>query len=553
MPRWIVAAAIVVVWTFFSSVPGADAHAVLQSSNPADQSVVSSSPPKITLTFGEIVSIGPGAIRVFDCRGKRVDQGVATHDKTANEVEIGLRPDLPKGSYAVAWRVVSSDSHPVHGGFVFSVGRPGDVGGLGQYLTTSSQPVWEGVGSALRAIGYLASFMVVGGVLFGAFAETDPERRRRVGGLLGVIGMLGVVVAVLQVPVQAVLAADLGVGSLVRPGVAAQVLGEGVALTLIGTSLAVLVALATRWARSTAQLRVGAVASVAVLAGAFVASGHTRSTSPTWLVMIVDAVHVVGGTVWVGGLAVLIWTLRDRRRGSRSGPPEDPVDAAVVVVRFSHLASGAILAVGGSGLVLAWLEVGSRHGMVSTGYGRLVLAKIVSLSLIAALGAFNHFRLVPAVQAKPDRRLGWAKLGRTMRFEAIGMVVILGLTGVLVNTIPARTVVAQQTLYSVTAKIGTGTVNVVIDPARTGPTTLHLYLLDAQGRPDGQVKSMNVQLTETKFDIGPIERPLLKAGPGHYLTNGQLFTVPGTWKVTAEVRVDEFTENTATFEVQVRG
>ena len=141
MPRWIVAAAIVVVWTFFSSVPGADAHAVLQSSNPADQSVVSSSPPKITLTFGEIVSIGPGAIRVFDCRGKRVDQGVATHDKTANEVEIGLRPDLPKGSYAVAWRVVSSDSHPVHGGFVFSVGRPGDVGGLGQYLNTSSQPV----------------------------------------------------------------------------------------------------------------------------------------------------------------------------------------------------------------------------------------------------------------------------------------------------------------------------------------------------------------------------------------------------------------------------
>jgi len=96
-------------------------------------------------------------------------------------------------------------------------------------------------------------------------------------------------------------------------------------------------------------------------------------------------------------------------------------------------------------------------------------------------------------------------------------------------------------------------VNLVIDPARTGPTALHLYLLDAQGRSDDKVRSIDVQLTQPELDIGPITRPLLKAGPGHYLTNGSLFTVPGTWTVTAEVRVDEFTEHTATFEVKVHG
>jgi methionine-rich copper-binding protein CopC len=51
MPRWVVVASIVVVGVFFSSVPDASAHAVLESSNPADQSVLASSPSKVTLTF----------------------------------------------------------------------------------------------------------------------------------------------------------------------------------------------------------------------------------------------------------------------------------------------------------------------------------------------------------------------------------------------------------------------------------------------------------------------------------------------------------------------
>ena len=553
MPRWVVVASIVVVGVLFSSVRSAGAHAVLESSNPADQSVLATSPTKVTLTFGEAVTITSRAIRVFDSRGDRVDEGVATHDASADEVEIGLKPDLPDGTYAVAWRVISADSHPIHGGLVFSVGAKGAVGGLDQYLTTSSQPMWEAVGDALRAICYLAAFVVVGGVVFGAFAETDAARRRRVDGVLGITGIVAVLAAAAQVPVDAILAADLGPGSLFRPGVAAQVLGGGVALTLTGVSLAVLVALATRWARSIDQLRIGAVASVALLAGAFVASGHTRSTDPEWLVSVVDAVHVIGGAVWVGGLAVLIWTLLDRRGGRHPETPSDPGDAATVVVRFSRIATGAILGIGGSGLVLGWFQVGSLSGLVSTGYGRLVLAKVGSLALIAALGAYNHFRLVPAVQAEPDRRAGWARLGRAVRLEAIGMVVILALTGVLVNAIPSRTVESKRALYSATAPLGSGSVNLVIDPARTGPTALHLYLLDAQGRSDDEVRSIDVQLTQAELDIGPITRPLRKAGPGHYLVNESLFTVPGTWTVIAEVRVDEFTENTATFQVKVRG
>lgn len=553
VPRWLVAASIVAIAVWFSSAPLAGAHAVLESSTPADQSVSATSPPKVSLTFGEAVAITASSIRVFDGDGKRVDQGVTRHGDVSTVVDIGLKPDLPVGSYVVTWHVVSADSHPVHGGFVFSVGRAGRVGNVDQLLHPSSQPGWEAVGDGLRGIGYLAAFIVVGGVLFLSYADTGLDRRRRAAGPLAAVGIVAVLAAVAQIPVQAILAADLGPGSLFETGVAAQVLGDGVVVTLLGVALAVLVSMTVRWAKSVEHVRAIAVVSVVLLAGAFVVSGHTRSTNPEWLVSLVDAIHVVAGVIWVGGLVMLLWVLRDRRGSTANGVPADPVDAAGVVVRFSHLATGGVVAVGVSGIVLAWFEVGSWNGLFSTGYGRLVLAKVALLAVLAGLGAFNHFRLVPAVEAAPDRRAGWARLGRTMRFEAIAMVAILGVTGVLVNAIPARTVEARRVIASSTAPLGSGTVNLVIDPARTGPTALHLYLLDARGRPDDRVQSVDVQLRQPALGIGPIERMLQKAGPGHYVLNATLFTVPGTWTVTAEVRVDEFTENAATIRVKIRG
>src|ERR1700687_1792397 len=115
--RWLrqasvaVAAAIVVV--LLGPAP-ASAHAQLQSSDPSPSSVLSVPPSQVVLHFGEPVEIDFGSIRVLGPDGGRVDEGGTHHPQgDSHAVAVSLRVHLPRGTYIVAWRVVSADSHPV--------------------------------------------------------------------------------------------------------------------------------------------------------------------------------------------------------------------------------------------------------------------------------------------------------------------------------------------------------------------------------------------------------------------------------------------------------
>lgn len=534
------------------SAPLAGAHAILESSSPSDQSVLTGSPARVRLSFSEPVTLVTGALRVFDSAGTRVDEGLPSHAGSSSQVAVGLKPDLPAGSYVVSWRIISADSHPIHGGFVFSVRTPETVAGIDSLIDQSSQPGYEVARSVLRGIGYLGSFIVVGAAMFAAFVQRGSKSDRRLVGVLAGITAVTVVAEVVSLAVAAALATGEGAGSLFSPGVLGEMLGQGTAATIAGVALAAVAGLAVV-RRSGRFRRVGALVSLALLAGAFVASGHTRTTDPAWLMSLLDAVHVAAGAIWVGGIATLLWRLRARRR---ENPPGDPAVAADEVARFSRLATIAIIAVGVAGLVMAYIEIRSLHGLTSTGYGRLVLAKVALLMVLAGLGAFNNFRLVPALRSRPDRPARWRYLHRTLTWEALALVAVLGVTSVLVTAIPARTQLASQAVYSESVQLGTGaaagSANLVIDPARTGPTALHLYLLDEHGRPADADGSVEVELTQSELGIGPIHEELRRAGPGHYLTNGTLFTVAGEWTVTVRVRVDEFTEKSAVLQVKIQ-
>ncbi len=79
----------------------------------------------VTVTFTEPVSLSGGSTEVFDDTGATVStQG----DVSGATVTIDLPDDLDDGSYVVAWRVISADSHPISGSTVFSVGAPSTGG-----------------------------------------------------------------------------------------------------------------------------------------------------------------------------------------------------------------------------------------------------------------------------------------------------------------------------------------------------------------------------------------------------------------------------------------
>ena len=103
----------------------AEAHANLIRSEPPANSTLDVSPDRITIWFSEPMEAAFSEIQVLNATGARVDNqdsAVDANDLTIMSVNL---PELPDGTYTVAWRNLSTiDGHSLRGAFTFSVGVP---------------------------------------------------------------------------------------------------------------------------------------------------------------------------------------------------------------------------------------------------------------------------------------------------------------------------------------------------------------------------------------------------------------------------------------------
>jgi len=98
---------------------GADAHAVLIASSPANNDILAAAPEKILLRFNEAVRV----VRFSVAAGDGVAREISA-SSTGAEVEAPLPRPLAEGTVIFSYRVVSEDGHPVGGSVVFHVGKP---------------------------------------------------------------------------------------------------------------------------------------------------------------------------------------------------------------------------------------------------------------------------------------------------------------------------------------------------------------------------------------------------------------------------------------------
>ncbi|HEU5456240.1 MAG TPA: CopD family protein, partial [Nocardioides sp.] len=274
--------------------------------------------------------------------------------------------------------------------------------------------------------------------------------------------------------------------------------------------------------------------------------GHTRVFEPPGLLVAADVLHVVAGATWLGGLVGLAVSLR-----ALAGRE---VLAATTLARFSTLAGGLLLAVAATGTFLAWRIVGSWSGLVETRYGWLLLAKVAIALLVAALGGWNRWRTLPAVTRASgfgDRQRAAAVVARTVRLEAGLLVVLLGVTGFMVNQSPRP---APVTAESGTTGVGAATagdlrVLAMMDPRRTGSNTLLVQVQDAAGEPYDAPTNPDVSLRSEGLDLGTVVvRPI---AAGTY--RGEV-VVPraGEWEVQVGLALSRFDNPVTTLTLSVR-
>ncbi len=176
-------------------------------------------------------------------------------------------------------------------------------------------------------------------------------------------------------------------------------LPQGRALLLVlGAAVAVAVAASLpRAAGGAGYLLAGALAGL--LPPLF--TGHAASASNHALAVYSLAFHVLGVSLWVGGLVALVTAaphVRDRL-------PE-------IVGRYSGLALASFAVVGLSGAVNAWVRLGGLH--LGSRYGALVVAKCAALAALGAMGWWHRRATIPALRdgtgARPFLRLGTVEL-----------------------------------------------------------------------------------------------------------------------------------------------
>jgi copper transport protein len=472
----VVRALLIALLALAVAAPAASAHATLEASTPERGAALDAQPGQVVFRFNEPVEGSFGALRVFDAKGARVDDGKVGHPGgIGKQIAVGLKPGLADGAYTATYRVVSADGHPVAGGIVFNVGSGGTAPSesVADLLDGSKAgPVTGTAFGVARATGYLAIALALGGMIFlalvwgpalrvaGTAAAAAPFARRArrllagaavlgagataagivlegaVGAGTSFWGALNATVVrdVLHTHFGTMWALRLGAWVLLGAGLAATALRRAaVPVAVPAPGLRPAVAVAGGGVRGSAQsggslppdapsaryLPSGPVAAIGFgIVGCALAltpalGGHARTQSPAALLVPADVVHVVGMSAWLGGLAFLLFAVPAATRALE--PADRTRLLAAALARFSPLALASVIALAVTGVVQALIEVRTLDALVNTAFGRAVLVKAVLLAILIGLGAVNRQRVVPALRRLATGGAAPSDAGRLLR------------------------------------------------------------------------------------------------------------------------------------------
>ncbi|MFF7887908.1 copper resistance CopC/CopD family protein [Streptomyces sp. NPDC020794] len=370
----------VLVLLLFGGVGGASAHAALTGTDPQDGSVLKTAPTEVTLSFSESIGLLDDSFRVLDPDNRRVHTGDPGHaGDRSDTARVTLPKGLGTGTFTVAWRVVSADSHPVSGAFTFSIGKPSATAPPVP-VDASGNTVAGTLYDTARYFAYGGLALLIGAATFVLVCGFPGPVRRLL--LTGWWILAGSTVALLLLrgpyergsgPADAFDPSVLGETLTSRPGLALLA-----RLVLLGAAVFYPV---REQARGRAVLALGGLLTVS-LAVTWAVAEHASAGIQVPVAMVSSVLHLLSMAVWLGGLAALLTALY------RSA---EPLPAAVVN-RFSRLALASVTVLVVTGVYQSWRGLGSWDALTSTSYGRLLVAKLVAvLVLLAGAGASRRW------------------------------------------------------------------------------------------------------------------------------------------------------------------
>ena len=247
--------------------------------------------------------------------------------------------------------------------------------------------IWDGAAVIVKAALYAATFGAAGGVFFLAYSRSllEPADRLAIARPLCILIGVAIAASAARVLLTAASMAEDAAG-MIDARLLAMVWhgGEGRAAAMRAGGLLLAIPALSRQGRGGWLAMLGA----ALAASSFAWVGHARAADQAATPLLLG-VHVLAVAFWLGALGPL--AIQARRRAPR--------ELGAVATRFGRIALVLVGVLLAAGIAVLWILLGSVSELWTSGYGRLACVKIVLVSCLLALAAWNKLRLVPRIAA----------------------------------------------------------------------------------------------------------------------------------------------------------
>ena len=511
----------------------AQAHAVLLDRQPAEGAQLSVAPARLELRFDEAVT--PVSLRLIDAAGhlRAGPDGAVAEDDT---LRLAL-PALEAGHYIVSYRVISADSHPIGGSYVFSVGEVAAAAPI-QQANSDAPLAWTSASVLLRSV-LLAVTLTLAGL---TFWPTRPAQRRLATRAAGVAAVL--------------LAISIGVEgglAIATPSVAlfdAAVWRVGVQSAWLATVIAGLISLGLLALGLNRSWRWLAVVGGVAVAASHLLSGHVVSAPPVWLSRPALLLHLLCAAAWIGALPLLRQVLADT-----------PTDAAARILRrFSRSGIGLVAGLVASGLAMTLVQAGSISFLIFSRYGVILLAKLVLVAGAVLLAVRNRTRLLPRLEGAEQEAVTALRRAISAQIALIAGAFVL--TALLGAQVPPRSLAAEaeyarqhthSTRQTVMAHLSNQAVMLMLSLTPNGDDiyAAEVSAWDAKGN-EFLPLGVTLRLSRPAQGVEPITREFT-ATDGALPAQDVVLPIGGEWQVEASVLLTEFTETTLHGVIQLHG
>jgi cytochrome c oxidase assembly factor CtaG/putative copper export protein len=151
--------------------------------------------------------------------------------------------------------------------------------------------------------------------------------------------------------------------------------------------------------------------------------GHTAGTASHNQAVTSAYLHYVFVGFWIGGLVAFAWIYRHVRSNKDT--------LATTLERFSTIALVSVIVVSVSGVMNAWIRVGTLDNL-ATAYGTLLIAKTVVLAALIAWGAAYRLKIISSIRHGDPSHL--SALSKVVATELAVMGVAIGIAVALART-----------------------------------------------------------------------------------------------------------------------